>query len=373
VVAVTATGTLSAREAVQVGSEITGRVLEVLVDFNDRVTQGQVLARIDTEQYQARLDETRAQLAAAEAALKNAEATAREEELRIGRIRSLYQAKLASKQELEQAEASYARSQAAVASARAQRTSAQASLKVSRSSLSKAVIVSPIDGIVLDRTVEPGQTVTSGLQTPVLFTLAADLTELRLDIKVDEADVGQVREGLVATFTVDAYPGREFTSKVLAVKNMPTTEQSVVTYEARLSVDNAERLLRPGMTATASVIVSRKEAALLVPNAALRFTPPQAASARSDRPMPLSRLMRGRPPPARAARRSTPSGGGGSSEGRGKGRSRDRAAVWVLEKARPLRVNVKRGTTDGVHTEVIADKLREGARVIVGLAESQGG
>ena len=364
-VMVTATGTLSAREAVEVGSEITGRVLKVAVDFNDRVTKGQVLAEIDPEQYQARLDEATAQLAAAEAAVASAQASATEEQLGLDRIRKLFSAGLASQQELEQAEAADHRAQAAVSTARAQLTSARASLRVSRTSLSKAVILSPIDGIVLDRKVEPGQTVTSGLQTPVLFTLAADLAELRLDIKVDEADVGQVHEGLEATFTVDAYPGREFSSSVLAVKNMPTTDQNVVTYEARLSVNNEKGMLRPGMTATASVIVSRHDHVLLVPNAALRFTPPQTEQA-GPPPMPLSRLMRGRPPRSRQGDHQGRDGSGGSTGGR----ARRGAAVWILRDNSPARVPVTLGATDGIHTEVTGGPLREGARVLVGLVET---
>jgi HlyD family secretion protein len=366
---VTATGTLSAREAVEVGSEITGRVLKVNVDFNDRVTQGQVLAEIDPEQYQARVQEAGAQLAAASAAVQSSQASATEEELGLTRIRSLHAAGLASQQQLEQAEAAHHRAQAAMATARAQLTSARASMVVSQTSLSKAVIVSPIDGIVLDRRVEPGQTVTSGLQTPVLFTLAADLSELRLDIKVDEADVGQVREGLDATFTVDAYPGRKFSSSVLAVKNMPTADQNVVTYEARLSVDNEEGLLRPGMTATASVIVSHRGQALLVPNSALRFTPP-VASRDGPPPMPLSRLMRGRRPRQSSGDKRSQQGPGGSQ---GRRRGHGGPAVWVLRGKSPARVPVTVGATDGIQTEITGGQLREGARVLVGLAETPNG
>lgn len=381
-VVVTATGTLSAREAVDVGAEITGRVLKVNVDFNDRVTKGQVLAEIDPEQYRARVDESQAQLSLASASVKNAQATAREEELNIARARSMHEAGLTSKQALEQAEATYERSQAAVASARAQLTSAGASMKVNRTNLSKALILSPIDGIVLERSVEPGQTVTSGLQTPVLFTLAADLAELRLDVKVDEADVGQVRQGLDATFTVDAYPNREFRSTVLAVKNMPTTDQNVVTYEARLSVNNEEGLLRPGMTATATIVVSRGQAdALLVPNAALRFTPPApkapgaspSAEKTKESSGPLiTKLM---PRPGRGSGSQSKAAGtmvAGRQGSRGSGKNGP-SAVWVLQGGKVSRIPVEIGLSDGVLTEVTSSGLREGSSVVVGVSENADG
>lgn len=373
-VLVTATGTLNARDAVDVGAEITGRVLKVPVDFNDQVEVGQVLAEIDTEQYEGRLDESHAQLAAAKASLVTAEVTVREAELKAARLEAMTDAGLASTQELETAMATYDRAKASVVSAKAQLTSAQASLKVAQNNLSKAVIRSPIEGIVLDRKVEPGQTVTSGLQTPVLFTLAADLSELRLDVKVDEADVGQVKAGQSAQFTVDAYPNRVFSSTVLAVKNMPTTDQNVVTYEARLSVRNEDGLLRPGMTAMASILVSEEQDVLLVPNAALRYNPGPGRDAKPQG-LDFSRLMRGRPPRTRGSAAPASKGAApGASVGpdaalqlRGQASA---AAVWVLDSGKPSRVPVQLGATDGVRTAVGSKQLKARSEVIVAEVQS---
>jgi len=355
-ITVTATGTLSARDSVQVGAEISGRVLKVLVDFNDKVKTGQVLAEIDPEQYQARLDDARAQLAAARASRENAVATVNEAKLQSERLRSMREAGLSSQQELETSEATYARAVASVQSAKAQITSASASLKVAESNLKKAIIRSPIDGIVLERSVEPGQTVTSGLQTPVLFTLAADLAELRLDVKVDEADVGQVSAGQKATFTVDAYPNRTFDSTVMTVKNMPTTEQNVVTYETRLSVNNEQGLLRPGMTATANIMVDDKKGVLLVPNAALRFAPKLPTAAPKSSGFSVSRILPGpprhsSPSPAASAQAST-------------GTAREQHAIWLLDHGQPKRVPVTMGRSDGARTEVESSALEPGMRVI---------
>lgn len=364
-VTITATGTLSALDSVPVGAEISGRVVKVLVDFNDKVKKGQLLAEIDREQYVARLDEANAQLAAANANRLTAATTAAEAELKAGRLRSMTDAGLSSTQELETAEAALARAQAAVKSASAQYTSSAASLKVAASTLEKTIIRSPIDGVVLERSVEPGQAVASGLQTPVLFTLAADLGEMRLAVKVDEADVGQVKAGQKATFTVDAYPNRVFDSMVVSVKNMPTTTQNVVTYETRLSVKNPEGLLRPGMTATATINVDDRTAALLVPNTALRYAPkpksaPEATGASSSGGFSVSSLL---PRPPRGGTKSAGSAGPKPSAAASRGH-----AVYVLRNNQPERVEVDIGATDGLMTAVTANGLLPGTQVVVGEA-----
>lgn len=358
-VTVTATGTLSARDSVPVGAEISGKVVKVNVDFNDKVTKGQVLAEIDPQQYRAKVDEASAQLALAQASKLTAQATAAETELKANRLREMKASGLASVQELESAEASLARAQASMKSSAAQITSAGASLKVAQNNISKAIITSPIDGVVLERSVEPGQTVTSGLQTPVLFTLAADLSEMRLAVKVDEADVGQVKAGQRATFTVDAYPNRTFDSNVIAVKNMPTTAQNVVTYETRLVVKNDEGLLRPGMTATATIIVDDQKDVLLVPNAALRFTPkvstaasPQSSA--SSKGFSVSSLMP-RPPGMKKS----------VTTGTAKARPTKRPTVYLLQGNMAQRVTVEMGSTDGINTAVSAVQLSPGSKVII--------
>jgi HlyD family secretion protein len=362
-VAVTATGTLSARDSVSIGAEISGRVLRVLVDYNEKVVPGQVLAEIDPEQYRARREDAQAQLALAKAALLTAQATQREADLKAGRLRTMRQGGLTSQQDLEAAEAALDRANASVANAKAQITSAEATLKVALSNLSKTVIRSPIAGVVLERSVEPGQTVTAGLQTPVVFTLAADLSDMLLAVKVDEADVGQVRPGLAASFTVDAYPNRVFSSTVLKVKNMPTTSQNVVTYETRLAVQNTDGLLRPGMTATATIAIEDQKNVLLVPNAALRFAPkmPAAPEPPSRGGFSIGRLM---PPPPGGPPRQPPSA------------PADKAPtgprVFVLRGPFPEPVSVEVGATDGSKSAVRGPGLAAGMAVIVAQSDGAG-
>ncbi len=357
-VTVTATGTLDALNSVEVGAEITGKVLAVNVEFNDHVKEGQVLATIDTETYSAQVDEARARLTAAHASLANSKASATEAKQKALRLKKLHDQGLASDQDLEAANAAYERAKAAVQSDSAQVTLSQASLKVASSNVGKAIIRSPIDGIVLDRSVEVGQTVTSGLQTPVLFVLATDLTAMRLEISIDEADVGLVQVGQPATFTVDAYPGREFTSQVLAVKNMPTADSSVVTYEAWLSADNQQRLLRPGMTATARIVVRFEKNVLLVPNAALRFTPPASAENAG-----FGLRLPG--PGQRGTARRT------QDEGASPAPDAKTRTVWVLDGASdPRPVPVETGATDGKRTQIAGGPLDVGAPVIINAIEA---
>jgi HlyD family secretion protein len=363
-VAVTATGTLSARDSVSIGAEISGRVVRVLVDYNDKVLPGQVLAEIDPEQYRARRDDAQAQLGLAKAALLTAQATQREADLKATRLRTMGAKGLTSQQDLESAEAALGRANASLANAKAQITSAEATLKVALSNLGKTVIRSPIAGVVLERSVEPGQTVTAGLQTPVVFTLAADLAEMLLAVKVDEADVGQIKPGLAATFTVDAYPNRVFDSTVLKVKNMPTTSQNVVTYETRLSVKNLDGLLRPGMTATATIAIENRKDVLLVPNAALRFTPkmPAPPEAPGQGGFSIRRLM---PPPPGGPPRP-PAGPVGDKAPTG-------PRVFVLRGPFPEPIAVEVGATDGSKSAIRGPGLSAGMTVIVGQAEAGGG
>jgi HlyD family secretion protein len=367
-VAVTATGTLSARNSVSIGAEISGRVLRVLVDYNDRVVPDQILAEIDPEQYRARREDAQAQLALAKAAQLTAQATQRESDLKAKRLRTMRQGGLSSQQDLESAEAALDRANASLANARAQITSAEASLKVALSNLGKTVIRSPIAGVVLERSVEPGQTVTAGLQTPVVFTLAADLSDMLLAVKVDEADVGQIRPGLSATFTVDAYPNRTFESTVLKVKNMPTTSQNVVTYETRLSVKNVDGLLRPGMTATATIAIKDQKDVLLVPNAALRFAPTMSAMpppSSAGGGFSIRSLM---PPP--------PGGGPRPPSAPGPGPAGDKtpagARVFVLRGPLPEPIPVEVGASDGVKTSIHGPGIAAGLSVIVGQPDTTG-
>lgn len=272
-VVVTATGTVQAVNTVQVGTEVSGRVAAVHVTFNEPVTVGQVLVEIDPEQLQGRVREARAQGAVAHAAVQQADAVLADARLTLARVEQLRQREIVSQADLDTARAAIARAQAGLASAHAQAQVAAAGLSNALTQLGKSVIRSTINGVVLSRNVEPGQTVNGQFQTAQLLTLAEDLTRMELRVDIDEADIGRVRERQLATFTVSAYPGRHFDARVDELRNAPRTVQNVVSYEAVLSFDNAARLLRPGMTATVSVISDRRPDVLAVPNAALRFMP----------------------------------------------------------------------------------------------------
>lgn len=353
---VTATGTLAGVDTVDVGTEVSGRVVEVLVDFNEAVKAGQVLARIDPEQLEARLEEATAQLSAAEASVRNARATEHEATLKLERSQRLVERGLLAKQELDAAVAAHQRAQASTASSLAQETVARASLRAARTNAGRADVRAPIDGVVLSRAVEPGQTVAASFQAPVLFTLARDLTKLTLSVDIDEADVGRVKEGQSASFEVSAWPDRRFESKVLSVRNVPKTSASatstVVTYEAVLAVDNAEGLLRPGMTATATVVTERRDQVLTVPTAALRFTPTDAIASRNQ-----GIRMPGLPP----------MGGGARPRNPGASRPKPVRTLWTLPDGPavpPVAVEVQVGATDGRRTEITSG-LSKGAVVIV--------
>jgi HlyD family secretion protein len=245
-VTVTATGTLEPVNQVDVGSELSGIIETVAVDFNDKVQRGQVLARLDTDRLQAQALESRAALQASQAKVTEAQATVLETRLAFERCEKLAERKLCSAADLDTARAAHARAKAAEASARAQVAEARATLDGKETELAKAEIRSPIDGLVLLRQIEPGQTVAASLQAPVLFTLAEDLAQMELHVAVDEADVGSIAEGQTAEFTVDAWPERSFPATITQVRFAPLTVEGVVTYETVLAVDNSDLALRPG-------------------------------------------------------------------------------------------------------------------------------
>lgn len=352
-VTVSATGTLQPVNQVQVGSEVSGTIREVAVDINDRVEQGDVLAVLDTDQFEARVKQARASLELAQAQVRQAQATETETASKLRRTARLVEGHLVSEEELDTAQASYDRAVADVARSRAQVAQAQAALDAEEVLLAKATIRSPIQGIVLSRNVEPGQTVAASFQTPVLFTLAENLTQMELHVNVDEADVGQVMEGQSATFTVDAYPDRQFPARITEVHFASLPVAGVVTYETVLSVDNSELLLRPGMTATAEITVAEVRDATLVPNAALRFAPPvEVEVQRAGNTSLLSRIF---PRPARS-----------SSRGNQALRSHDRQQrVWVLDGGEPVAVPVEAGASDGISTVIVSGELQPGAAVVV--------
>lgn len=361
-VTVTATGNLEPRNQVDIGSELSGTMRKVNVDVNDVVQAGQVLAVLDTTRLKAQVLQSESSLQAAEARLIQSIASAKEARAnhqRLLKVRELSNNKIPSQQDMDVAEATAARAEGDVAAAKASVAQARASLDAVRTDLSKNEIRSPINGVVLVRSVEEGQTVAASLQAPILFTLAEDLKKMELHVAVDEADVGSVEVGQAATFTVDAFPSRTFSARITQVHfasnntqksssasssgASSATSTGVVTYETVLEVDNSELLLRPGMTATAQIVTTSIEDAVLVPNAALRFTPEGAqipGAPGAQQRSALTALM----PQVRQR------GFGGGQQG---GMSRRMGRVWTLEDGKPALVMFRPGATDGRMTQVL--------------------
>ncbi|HET6397221.1 MAG TPA: efflux RND transporter periplasmic adaptor subunit [Pseudoxanthomonas sp.] len=286
-VAISSTGTLSAISTVTVGSQISGQVTEVLVDFNDRVTRGQVLARIDPKTYEAQIQQGNAQIASARASLSQALATQRNAELDYNRKAELAQRQLVARSDVDLARAALDQANAQVAAAQAQIRQQTASTQTTRVNLERTVIRSPVDGVVLTRSIEPGQTVAASLQAPELFTIAEDLSKMKIELAVDEADIGQVKPGQRVTFTADAFPDRQFRGSVAQVRLAATTTNNVVTYPVVVEVDNSDGTLLPGLTVNAEIEVSRRDNVLKVANAALRYKPAgQEADAAAASPQP---------------------------------------------------------------------------------------
>lgn len=363
VVTVTATGNLASTSEVEVGSELSGIIRTVTVDYNDSVKEGQPLAYLDSTKFEAAVMKSRATLASAKATLREAQATLREKDLALTRkqtARKLTHGKMPSIEEMDTAEAEAERAQAAVGTAQAAILQAEADLKSNETDLEKTVIYSPINGIVLDRSVEPGQTVAASLQAPVLFTLAGNLAHMELQVDVDEADVGQVHAGQEATFTVDAYPDETFTADITQVRYGSETTDDVVTYKTILNLENPGLLLRPGMTATAEIIVRKVENALLVPNAALRFAPPQMEEGKDTGRRGLIGAIFPRP---RRRTRSTPDKNTQTVD-------RDKKQVWILTENHPEPVTVTIGMSDGTHTVISEGHIDKGMEVVVDTIDS---
>lgn len=351
-VVVTATGSVEPTNKVDISSELSGRVRDVHVDYNSPVEPGQVLAELDTDRLEAAVASARARVAAARAQVAEAEATIEEARGEYLRRQALAGRNVVSAQDLAVAKAAHDRAIAAHANALAQVDVALADLRLDETDLAKACICSPIRGVVLERNIDPGQTVAASLQAPVLFTIAEDLTQMELQVDIDEADVGVTRIGQRATFTVDAYPGQSFPARIRDIRMAPETVQGVVSYKGLLDIDNADLLLRPGMTATAEIIVEEVTDARLVPNAALRFTPPAEAD---DGPT-LSLLERILPRPPAFRRPST-------TEADGPDRT-----VWVLRDGIPTAVAIATGASDGRFTRILEGDIVDGEPVIIATA-----
>jgi HlyD family secretion protein len=359
-VAVSANGTLQPTHSVNVGSELSGTVARVLVDVNDRVKKGQVLVELDTAKLRDQIARSRASLASAQAQVAQAAATLQEAQASLARfeeVARLSGGKVPSRTELDTARANLERARAEQDSARAAVADARAALSTDETNLGKASIRSPLDGVVLTRSVDPGNAVAASLQAVTLFTIAGDLTQLRLQVNVDETDVGMVSPGQRASFTVGAYTSRRYPATVTRVAYGSTTTDNVVTYTTLLEVDNRDLSLRPGMTAVATIQANERANALLVPNSALRFTPAAAGggAAPASGGSLVSKLMP-RPPGGIGARRSA-----GAAPGASDGGTR---RLWLLREGQPVAVAVAIGASDGKRTEVSASGLAEGELVI---------
>lgn len=356
-VTVSATGTLEPTNKVEVGSELSGTIQEVFVDYNDQVTEGEILARLDITDLQAQVRKNKAALASARASVHQAQATVEETDRKLKnlkKVRELSGGKMPAQTDMDQALANYTRALADRASADASVAEVQASLDSTLTELSKANIISPVNGIVLIRDIEKGSTVAASFQAPVLFTLAEDLTKMKLNVDVDEADIGVVKEGLDAHFTVDAYPRRKFAAKIQQVRFNATTTDGVVTYETIMTCDNGDLALRPGMTATADIIVQQADQVLSVPSAALRFSMPKPGE-NTSKPSLLRMFFPG--PPRRGNR---PAKHVTITDGK------DQETLWILdENKRPRPVPVKVGLSDGINTQILEGDITKGTEVIV--------
>jgi len=354
-VIVTATGTVEPTNQVDISSELSGIIRSVSVDYNSTVKVGQVLAELDTDKLNAMVESSRARVDAAKARLLEAEATVVEKEHELTRKQALADRQIGSQQDLDIARAAYDRSLASRASARADIKSAEADLKLNETNLDKTCICSPINGVVLSRNVDPGQVVASSLQAPVLFSIAEDLSKMDIQVDVDEADVGKVREGQSAIFTVDAHPDRKFQAVISQLRFGSEIVQGVVTYKAVLTTDNSELLLRPGMTATAEIVVHEEKRVLTVSNEALRFSPPTTEKKSGNQSF-LKQLIPGMPQFRPASRPEIT------------GSARD---LWVLGDdgaVAPVRVTI--GATDGRRTQIVEGAVEAGQQIAVDVVTS---
>ena len=342
--AVTATGTLNPVVNVQVGSQVSGNIAKLFVDFNSQVKAGQVVAQIDPALFQATVTQAEGDLASSQAALELAKVNAT-------RTQDLFARKTSSQADLDQAMANLHQAEANV-------KIKQGALDKAKADLDHCTITSPIDGVVISRSVDVGQTVAASLQAPVIFQIANDLTKMQIDANVAEADVGVLDVGQNVDFTVDAFPMRTFHGKVVQVRNAPITVQNVVTYDTVIGVSNPDLKLKPGMTANVSIIVAQKDNVLQIKNAALRYRPSEGGPAEIRS--------------AKAASGGSPSRApGGAQRGAGREQRTSDRTVYVLSGSRPQAVQIKTGISDGVATEVV-EGLKEGDRVVTGMMESNG-
>ena len=333
---VTATGTVNAVTTVLIGTQVSGTINALYVDFNSPVTKGQLLAQIDPATIQAQVDQAVASLLSAEANLKKAQASLLDARRTYERNKQLMANNFIAQSDLDTSETNAQAADAQLDAAKAQVLQGRAALSQAQTNLRYTRIVSPVNGTVISRSIDVGQTVAASFQTPTLFTIAQDLTKMQIDTSVDEADIGKVKVNQDVRFTVDAYPDINFTGKVSEVRNAPTTVQNVVTYDVIVQVNNAELKLKPGMTANVSIITESRKGVLLVPNSALRFRPQAEGDGSTNA----------------VKKRATGNKG---------------PAIWILENNKPKQKKITTGISDGSLTEVVSGELKEGQEVIVSM------
>ncbi len=326
---VEASGTVNPVNTVSVGSTVSGLIKEIYVDFNSVVKQGQILAQIDPATFQASVDQASAQINNAKASLANAQAVMEMSKKTYNRYKNLYAKNFIAKSELDQAESDYLANIAQVNSAKAQIDQAQATYNTAITNLGYTKIIAPVDGTIVSREIDLGQPVAASFQAPELFTIAQDLTKMQIEVNVSEADIGKVKEGQDVTYTLDGYPDLNFSGKVTQVRISPTTVSNVVTYVVIVDVNNEDLKLIPGMTANVSIITNKQENVLCAPNVALKYTPETS------------------------------------------GQKYQNQGIWILEKNKPVRVEVEQGASDDSRFEIISDKIKEGDLVITGSTGSK--
>jgi HlyD family secretion protein len=336
---VTATGTVNAVTTVQVGTQVSGTIKTLYVDFNSRVKKGQIIAQIDPSTFESQVLQAQANLLSAQANLEKAQTTLANDKKTFDRNKELLSKNLIAQSDLDTAETNYQTDKAQVASAKALIEQAKASLAYAKQNLAYTKIVSPVNGVVISRNVDVGQTVAASFQTPTLFTIAQDLTKMQIDTNVAESDIGGVKVGQEVDFTVDAYPDTTFEGKVWQIRQAPITVQNVVTYDVVIQVNNRDLKLMPGMTANVSIVIQTRHDVLRITNAALRF---------------------------RFSDKSAGAGSAGAGEKKG-------PSVWVLENNKPKRVGITPGISDGNYTEVVTGDLKEGQQTIVELLRKNQG
>lgn len=374
---VVTTGTLNPVTIVDVGSQVSGKIQNLYVDFNSLVTKGQILVELDPELFETRVQQNKANLNSTVASLEKSKVTLENTERRYDRTKALFEKELVSFEEMDSAEVSFFNAQADLKSAEARLEQAQSQLDTSKVDLTYTIIRSPIDGVVINRNINVGQTVAASLQAPVLFQIANDLAKMQVECSVDEADIGSVKEGQKVRFGVDAFPEDEFEGIVSQVRYSPVIQQNVVTYTTIVLVENPELKLMPGMTATISVITGEARNVLLIPNSALRFTPDLSAEEmRALYQDMFSGMGGGREGGERTERQRSSGGMSGMMMGMGGGgsggsRRMQIPSVWFEDENGKLKmIMLRTGVTDNTNTEIISGDITEGQEIITGQTSS---